>query len=66
MQNGEEMEEFHVSSEPLKMEKLKWYSIDGDGGDNDHKLSICGGVENNSKRVGKRKIKWQDQVALRV
>ncbi|XP_010929166.1 uncharacterized protein [Elaeis guineensis] len=64
--NGEEMEEFHVRLEPLKMEKLKWCSIDGDGGENDLKLSICGGVENNSNRVGKRKISWQDRVALRV
>ncbi|XP_008794363.1 uncharacterized protein LOC103710439 [Phoenix dactylifera] len=60
--NGEEMEEFHGRSEPLKMEKLKWCGR----ADDDLKLPICGGVENNSNRVGKRKISWQDQVALRV
>ncbi|KAG1364383.1 hypothetical protein COCNU_11G012100 [Cocos nucifera] len=64
--NGEEMEEFRVRPERLKMEKLKWCSIDGDGGDHDLKSSICGGVENNSNSVGKRKISWHDQLALRV
>ncbi|XP_010942071.1 uncharacterized protein [Elaeis guineensis] len=64
--NGEEMEEFQVGWEPLKLEKSKRYSTDGEGGANDLKLSICRDVGNNSNRVGKRKISWQDQVALRV
>ncbi|XP_008790172.1 uncharacterized protein LOC103707453 [Phoenix dactylifera] len=64
--NGEEMEEFQVGWEPLKLEKSKRSSTDGEGGANDLKLSICRDVGNNSNRVGKRKISWQDQVALRV
>ncbi|KAG1326550.1 hypothetical protein COCNU_01G004840 [Cocos nucifera] len=59
--NGEEMEEFQVGWEPPKLEKSKRYSTDGEGGANDLKLSICRDVGNNSNRVGKRKISWQDQ-----
>lgn len=64
--NGVEMEEFQVGWEPLKLEKSRRCPIDGERGANDLKLSICRDVGNNSNRVGKRKISWQDQVALRV
>lgn len=33
---------------------------------NDIKLSVCRNLGEGSSRVGKRKITWQDQVALRV
>ncbi len=33
---------------------------------NDMKLSICRNIGSGSNRAGKRKISWQDQVALRV
>lgn len=33
---------------------------------NELKLSICRDVGTSGNRVGKRKISWQDQVALRV
>lgn len=33
---------------------------------NDIKLSVCRNIGEGSSRAGKRKISWQDQVALRV
>ncbi|KAF3791343.1 hypothetical protein EJ110_NYTH14635 [Nymphaea thermarum] len=61
--------------EPLRLEKkAKMVAIEG--GDtlaNDLRLSICRGVGNGignndggKERMGKRKISWQDQVALKV
>ena len=34
--------------------------------DDDIKLSVCRNIGDGSNRAGKRKITWQDQVALRV
>ncbi|KAJ0965833.1 hypothetical protein J5N97_026971 [Dioscorea zingiberensis] len=52
--NGEEMEELQMEQDPPKAIA------------NDIKLSICRDVGTGGNRVGKRKISWQDQVALRV
>ncbi|RWV83494.1 hypothetical protein GW17_00054890 [Ensete ventricosum] len=62
LQKGEEME-FQSKQDTLKMGKLKRCSMNG-GGSNDFKLAMCRDVGNNSNRVSKRKISWQDQVAL--
>lgn len=40
--------------------------MEGDAMANDLKLSICRDVGHGSNQVVKRKITWQDQVALRV
>ncbi|XP_068648555.1 uncharacterized protein [Aristolochia californica] len=63
----EENGEFQVVWEPLRMDKkLKRCSVEGETLANDLNLSICRDVGNGSSRNGKRKIRWQDQVALRV
>ncbi|KAK1293605.1 hypothetical protein QJS10_CPB17g00182 [Acorus calamus] len=62
----EETGEFQVVWEPLGGEKnLKQALVDGDSESGDVNLSICRDV-GGSSRMGKRKISWQDQVALRV
>ncbi|XP_077238149.1 uncharacterized protein LOC143879580 [Tasmannia lanceolata] len=67
LQNGEETEEFQVVWEPIKMEEnLKRCSMEGDTLESDLKSSIFRDLGNGSKRTGKRKISWQDPVALRV
>jgi hypothetical protein len=52
----------------LRTEELKISSMRGGSAElhNDMKLSACRNVGNGSSRAGKRKITWQDQVALRV
>lgn len=65
-QNGEEMEEFQMEQDQPKMEKPKRSSMEGDAVANDLKLSVCRDVGTSSNPIGKRKISWQDQVALRV
>ncbi|KAM0943416.1 hypothetical protein DsansV1_C13g0121951 [Dioscorea sansibarensis] len=52
--NGEEMEELQMEQEHPKAIA------------NEQKLSICRDAGTSINRVGKRKISWQDQVALRV
>lgn len=64
--NGEEMEEFQMEQDQLKMEKLKRSLMEGDAVANDLKLSVCRDVGTSSNPISKRKISWQDQVALRV
>ncbi|XP_008795205.1 uncharacterized protein LOC103711015 isoform X2 [Phoenix dactylifera] len=64
--NGEEMEEFQVEWETMKVDKLNKCSTDGDPAANDLKLLICRDVGNGANRAGKRKITWHDQVALKV
>ncbi|KAJ0984895.1 hypothetical protein J5N97_003251 [Dioscorea zingiberensis] len=64
--NVEDMEEFQVEQEHVKMEKPKRSSMEGEVVANDLKLSICREVGTSSNHMGKRKISWQDQVALRV
>ncbi|WOL19668.1 hypothetical protein Cni_G28470 [Canna indica] len=61
--SGEEMES-EMQMEPPRADTLKRCSING--GQNEQKLTICRDVGNNSNRVGKRKIRWQDPVALKV
>ncbi|KAG6472886.1 uncharacterized protein LOC122030079 isoform X1 [Zingiber officinale] len=52
---GEDMDKYQFDAEPSKVEA------------NDIKLSICRDVGHaSSNQVGKRKITWQDQVALTV
>ncbi|XP_072970799.1 uncharacterized protein [Typha angustifolia] len=64
--NGEEMEEFHVNWEPVKANDTKKCLMEGETVANDLKLSVCRDVGNGANRVRKRKITWQDQVALKV
>ncbi|EHA8590209.1 hypothetical protein COCNU_scaffold016225G000030 [Cocos nucifera] len=64
--DGEEMEEFQGELEPMKVDKLNKCSTEGDPVANDLKLLICRDVGNGVNRGGKRKITWQDQVALKV
>ncbi|XP_010927958.1 uncharacterized protein [Elaeis guineensis] len=64
--NGEEMEEFQGEPESMKVDKLNKGLTEGDLVANDLKLLICRDVGNGVKRGGKRKITWQDQVALKV
>ncbi|XP_059637723.1 uncharacterized protein LOC132279710 [Cornus florida] len=64
----EEEEEFHETYKPPRIEEPKScvIKVGNDEQHNDLKLSICRNVGNGSNRAGKRKISWQDQVALRV
>ncbi|KAL2338530.1 hypothetical protein Fmac_012976 [Flemingia macrophylla] len=66
-QISREEEELQGNSEPMRIEEPK-RSTQRVGGDehNDIKLSACRSVGDGSSRAGKRKISWQDQVALRV
>ncbi|URD92854.1 hypothetical protein MUK42_01384 [Musa troglodytarum] len=65
-QIGEEMDEYQISLEPAKADRLRKSPMEGDAMANDLKLSICRDVGHGSNQVVKRKITWQDQVALRV
>lgn len=66
--SGEEEEEFQANIEPMKVEEPKKPLMNGviDEQQKDMKLLLCRNVGNGSNRAGKRKISWQDQVALRV
>ena len=55
-----------MEQDQLKMEKLKRSLMEGDAVANDLKLSVCRDVGTSSNPSSKRKISWQDQVALRV
>ncbi|KAG2668198.1 hypothetical protein I3843_15G144000 [Carya illinoinensis] len=61
-------EELQSDSEPSGMDEPKKSLLRGGSDEqlNDTKLSICRNMGNGSNRAGKRKISWQDQVALRV
>lgn len=61
---GEETEEF-VWEAPRMDKKLERPSAEGDASAGDLKW-VCRDVGNGPSRSGKRKISWQDQVALRV
>ncbi|URE21491.1 hypothetical protein MUK42_10505 [Musa troglodytarum] len=65
-QIGEGLDEQQVSLGPAKADKLRKSLMDCDDVANDLKPSICRDVGRGSNRVAKRKITWQDQVALRV
>lgn len=64
----EEEEEFQANCEPLRIEEPNKSILRGgnDEQHNDMKLLVCRTIGNGSNRSGKRKITWQDQVALRV
>ncbi|KAL3840664.1 hypothetical protein ACJIZ3_025255 [Penstemon smallii] len=61
-------EDFQSNVEAVKFEEAKKSMIRGlnDEQQNDLNLSICRNSGEGSSRVGKRKISWQDPVALRV
>ncbi|THU61440.1 hypothetical protein C4D60_Mb07t23300 [Musa balbisiana] len=63
---GEGLDEQEVSLGPAKADKLRKNLMDCDDVANDLKPLICRDVGRGSNRVVKRKITWQDQVALRV
>ncbi|PON41924.1 ribosomal RNA small subunit methyltransferase G [Parasponia andersonii] len=65
--SGEE-EEFQANLEPFRREEPKKGLLRSVNEEqhNDMKLLVCRNIGNGSNRAGKRKITWQDQVALRV
>ncbi|KAK6944344.1 hypothetical protein RJ641_025446 [Dillenia turbinata] len=66
-QISREDEELQANWEPLRREEPKKILLSGnDEQHNDMKLSACRSVGSGPNRPGKRKISWQDQVALRV
>lgn len=64
--NDEEIDALEVEWENLKMMKLRRCLIEGDVMADDLKLSVCRDIGSVSNQSGKRKISWQDQLALRV
>ncbi|PKA49217.1 hypothetical protein AXF42_Ash010902 [Apostasia shenzhenica] len=66
LRNVEEIKAFEVEWEPLKIDNLARFSTEQDAVANDLRLSICRDVGSGSNPAGKRKISWQDQLALRV
>ncbi|BAT76169.1 uncharacterized protein LOC124837670 [Vigna umbellata] len=67
-QISREEEELQGNSEPMRIEEPKRSTqrVGSDEQHNDIKLSACRSVGDGANRAGKRKISWQDQVALRV
>ncbi|XP_020229259.1 uncharacterized protein LOC109810249 [Cajanus cajan] len=66
-QISREEEELQGNGEPMRIEEPKRSTQRVTGEEhNDIKLSACRSVGDGSNRAGKRKISWQDQVALRV
>ncbi|XP_042378202.1 uncharacterized protein LOC121976537 isoform X2 [Zingiber officinale] len=68
-QIGEDTEEYpsSFSVEPMKSDKLRKSLVEDNSVANDLNLSICRDVvHESSNKVAKRKITWQDQLALRV
>lgn len=67
-----EEEELQYNADPFSIEEPKRSSLiksgnsDDQVNNNDMKLSACRSVGTGPNRSGKRKITWQDQVALRV
>lgn len=63
-----EEEELQASDDPLKTDEMKKNSsrIGSEEQQNDVKLSVCRSTGSVQSRAGKRKITWQDPVALRV
>ncbi|KAK6136415.1 hypothetical protein DH2020_029836 [Rehmannia glutinosa] len=61
-------EDFQINVEVVKFEEAKKSLIRGisDEQQNDLKLAVCRNSGEGSSRAGKRKISWQDPVALRV
>ncbi|CAL0330422.1 unnamed protein product [Lupinus luteus] len=66
-QISREEEELLGNSEAMRIEEPKsTHRVTSDEQHSDIKLSICRNIGDGSSRTGKRKISWQDQVALRV
>ncbi|XP_022731250.1 uncharacterized protein LOC111285871 isoform X2 [Durio zibethinus] len=67
-QISREEEELQANDNSARIEEFKKSSIKigSDEQHNDIKISACRNTGNGPNRVGKRKISWQDQVALRV
>ncbi|KAK8660730.1 hypothetical protein V6N13_051643 [Hibiscus sabdariffa] len=67
-QISREEEELQAMENSMRIEGFKKSSIRIASGEqhNDVKISACRNTGNGPNRVGKRKISWQDQVALRV
>ncbi|XP_061353183.1 uncharacterized protein LOC133297961 [Gastrolobium bilobum] len=68
-QISREEEELLGDIEPMRIEEPKriiTQRVVNEEQHNDIKLSVCRNVGNGSNRTVKRKISWQDQVALRV
>ncbi|KAG6410507.1 hypothetical protein SASPL_128568 [Salvia splendens] len=65
---GDEDEDFQTNDEEVKYEESRRSLMrhPNDEVQNDLMLSICRNAGEGSSRVGKRKISWQDPVALRV
>ncbi|CAL0320125.1 unnamed protein product [Lupinus luteus] len=63
-----EEEELLGNIEPLRIDEseILTQTDEDEEQQNDIKLSVCRNLGNGSNRTGKRKISWQDQVALRV
>lgn len=63
-----EEEETQVDCLPVRVEDVSKKCLVRGGNEepNDMKLFLCRNVGDGPNRVGKRKISWQDQVALRV
>ncbi|CAI8611360.1 unnamed protein product [Vicia faba] len=62
-QISREEEELEGNNQPMWIEEQRGVNEEQH---NDIKLSVCRNLGEGSSRVGKRKITWQDQVALRV
>ncbi|CAL0307063.1 unnamed protein product [Lupinus luteus] len=67
-QISREEEELLSNNEATRIEEPKrnTHRVASDEQHNDIKLSVCRNIGDGSNRKGKRKISWQDQVALRV
>ncbi|KAF0899652.1 hypothetical protein E2562_021351 [Oryza meyeriana var. granulata] len=66
--SSEEMEEIHGYQEPVRAGKVMKYPMEGDfaADSSDAKMAAFWDVRSAASRAGKRKISWQDQLALRV
>uniref|UniRef100_A0A0E0LT38 Uncharacterized protein n=1 Tax=Oryza punctata TaxID=4537 RepID=A0A0E0LT38_ORYPU len=67
--SSEEMEELHGYQEPVRVGRVMRYPMEGDvaTGPSDAKMAAFWDVRSvAASRAGKRKISWQDQLALRV
>nr|BAJ86111.1 predicted protein [Hordeum vulgare subsp. vulgare] len=68
LSSSEETEEFHGYEETARADKVNKYMLQGNvAGPSDSKMSAFWDARNPAvARAGKRKISWQDQLALRV
>ncbi|XP_006659262.1 uncharacterized protein LOC102709863 [Oryza brachyantha] len=68
--SSEEMEELHGYQQPVRAGKVMKYPMEDDGatgaGPSNAKMAAFWDARSAASRAGKRKISWQDQLALRV